>query len=142
MYRKAERIKGGRLGNFMTRIQNSRLWLRYWLKGWRLQRGGNALPEEFIPSRSGGKHGGKWADITLVKNTNGVKQVLRIQTADTASDGITFTPREMTNAMTILSRFPEDHLLMIPKSEVNGPLAPLLFPGGIPIDDFFDMLGE
>ena len=142
VYRKAAGIKGGRLGNFMTRIQNSRLWLRYWLKGWRLQKGGNALPEEYVPSPGGGKRGGKWVDITLEKNSNGVKQVLRIQTADTTPDGITFTPREMTNAEAILLRNPGDHLLMIPKSEAYGPLAPIIFPGGMSIYEFFDMLGE
>jgi hypothetical protein len=50
-------------------------------------------------------------DLTAMKNG----RVLRINTIDTKSDGVTPTLREGAAAALIRAKKPDDHLLLIPK---------------------------
>ena len=70
-------------------------------------------------------------DVTLTRNT----ETTRFQTVDTLADGVTPTPREMTNAKLIQEVFPNDTLILVPK-DGNAPL----FPGVILNPDYQSLI--
>lgn len=81
-------------------------------QGFRVTNGAGRGPEEWIRGPGGGTSGGTWVDITA---TNGSRTV-RIQTIDTLADGVTPTAREAAAAERIRKAFPNDELILVPKS--------------------------
>ena len=102
---------GGRLGNQITRDHVRSVANELRRRGYRIERGGNRFPEEYIPGPDGGRKGSSFPDITATKNG----RTLRVNTIDTRVDNITPSARELTNATKIRSQKPGDHLLLIPK---------------------------
>jgi hypothetical protein len=103
---------GGRLGNSTTRGQIVEIAAELKNRGWTITGGGGELPEEYLPGAGGGTKGSNYLDITATKNG----KVLRINTVDTLSDGVTPTRREAAAAALIRSKIgPGEHLLLIPK---------------------------
>ncbi len=106
------RPSGGRLGSTKTRAQIERIAAILEKRGWEITGGGGRLPEEYLPPPGGGRKGGNYVDITAKKNG----KVLRINTVDTLSDGVTPDAREAAAAALIRSKIaPGQHLLLIPK---------------------------
>jgi RHS repeat-associated protein len=103
---------GGRLGSTSTRAFNANLAEQLQGQGYTITGGGGGmLPEEYIPGTGGGTSGSTYVDITAGNGTN----VIRIQTIDTLSDGVTPTLRESAAAARIRTAFPNDTLILIPK---------------------------
>ena len=102
---------GGRLGNDTTRRQIAKIARELERRGWRITGGGGRFKEEYLRPLNGGRKGGSYLDITAEKGT----RVLRINTIDTLTDGLTPTAREWRNALRIRLQRPSDHLLLIPK---------------------------
>jgi RHS repeat-associated protein len=103
---------GGRLGNAATRGQVAEIAAELKNRGWAITGGGGEMPEEYLPGAGGGTKGSNYLDITATKNG----KVLRINTIDVLSDGVTPTRREAAAAALIRSKIGSgEHLLLIPK---------------------------
>jgi len=107
---------GGRLGSSSTRAQLREIAAMLKDRGWEIIGGGGeeGLQEEYLPPLGGsGRKGGNYVDLTAKKNG----RILRINTIDTKSDGVTPTLREGAAAALIRAKTPGDHLLLIPKAK-------------------------
>ena len=145
LYRHARGVSaGGPLGKFDTRVQNGQAWLNLFARGWRLVRGGTAYPEERISLPQPNPFNRTYVkpDLTLVRTRGGQTQVIRVQTVTTLADGVTPTPSEMTNINIISQYRPNDLLIVIPKSNANGPISPMAFPNGMALRDFWEALSD
>jgi filamentous hemagglutinin len=104
---------GGRLGSAATRAQIAELAQNLMSRGWTITGGGGVQPEEYLPPIGGGRSGGNYVDITATKNG----AILRVNTIDTLSDGVTPTSREAAAAALIRSKIgPSAPFLLIPKN--------------------------
>jgi hypothetical protein len=102
---------GGRWGSNTTRLQNVRIAKQYEADGWTVTHGAGKS-EEWIRPGNGGLLGGTFVDITLEKGG----EKMRIQTVTTLANGA-IAHFEIEAASRIRSAFPNDRLLLIPKSE-------------------------
>jgi len=103
---------GGRLGSASTRAQVAQIQAELDSRGWNVTKGGT-LGEEYIPGPGGARAGSAYPDITAIKDG----RILRINTIDTLSDGLTPTAREAAAAAKIRMLRPDDHLLLVPKAQ-------------------------
>ena len=103
---------GGRFGSRATRAQNYRLAQKLDNEGYPITGGGGFLSEEYIKGIGPGSRGGTFVDITG-RAADG--RIVRIQTIDTLSDGLTPTSREAAAAARVRAAFPNDELRLIPK---------------------------
>lgn len=69
------------------------------------------MKEEYLPGPGGGRKGSNWVDITAEKDG----KIIRIQTVDTQSDGVTPTLREAAAAAMIRQKT-SGHVILVPKN--------------------------
>ena len=118
---------GGRWGLNSTRQQNAGVADIFKANGYTVVGGAGEKPEEWIPGPGGGTKGGTFIDITVRKGN----ETIRIQTVSTNKNG-TLTPEEAAAAVRIRARFPNDRLILIPKTPQPAPLPPPLIPQRAP----------
>ena len=106
-----------------TRQQNAGVADIFKANGYTVVGGAGEKPEEWIPGPGGGTKGGTFIDITVRKGN----ETIRIQTVSTNKNG-TLTPEEAAAAARIRARFPNDRLILIPKTPKPAPPPPPLIP--------------
>lgn len=107
---------GGRLGGTAVRRQLYNIAREYMRPGEFTEFSGDgAGDEEFIPGDvPGSTRGSTWVDFTAWRSDG---SAVRVQTVDTLADGVTPTAAERAAAERIREKFPNDELILIPKTK-------------------------
>jgi hypothetical protein len=121
--RKQFRRRSGMRGDPATQALDAMIADDLRKEGWTITHGAYLPQEELVDpklisatgeilrtGKRGRRTGSVYPDITAVKNG----EILRIQTADTLSNG-RLTPREQTNLEHIMQRRPNDRVMWFPK---------------------------